>query len=119
MGAKADAMSAYTSPDVVPQSQAAALFQNVDLQSTSSKDSKTMSMDWKRAQSELKKKRKLEQEAKSDRKYIGAGVSVHSKEDDKRGAKMSDRKNFAELLHKDELRIYGDRCPLGYEKVNL
>ena len=78
-----------------------------------------MSMDWRKAQSELKKKKKREEAAQSDRERLGNTVSVHSKESETRRATVSKTRNFAELLQTDEVQRYGDRCPLGYTKVNL
>lgn len=78
-----------------------------------------MSMDWRKAQSELKKKKKREEAAQSDRERFGNTVSVHSKEGETRRAIMAKTKNFTELLQADEVQRYGDRCPLGYTKVNL
>lgn len=93
-----------------------AIFHNVDAQSTSSN---AMSIDWKRAQSELRKKKKREEAAQSDRERLGNAVSVHSKESETRKAIVAKTKNFTELLQTDEVQKYGDRCPLGYTKVNL
>ena len=64
--------------------------------------SNAMSMDWRRAQSELKKKKNRDEAAKSDRERFG-NASVHSKEGETRRATMVKTKNFIELLHTDEV----------------
>jgi serine/threonine protein kinase len=46
-------------------------------------------------------------------------MSIHSEQDEVQKTFLAKTLKFIELLHPDERPRFGDRCPIGYVKINL
>lgn len=78
-----------------------------------------ISVDWKRAQKELKKKKKAQDSEKAVSESFGNTMSINSESGDAQRAFLAKTQKFLELLNSDEKPRFGDRCPSGYVKMNL